>query len=504
MEVATTVPDSVAQGGAHRPPLAILVVGTLGAALLIAAPANVVVTVIGGAILLSLCLVYPTVGLCLMPFAVAFGSLASVSLHGVSVGPTDALVAGLCLSWLIRHFERLRTAAAQPRKFALEIRLRLASSLARDGLRSAAFGALLSYLAVICLSLLVATDKTSTLKELIKWTEVSVMLALGLWLLRTPQHMRALLWCAIAAAAVEASLGLAQWALPSGVADSLRVYGTFAQPNPYAGYLNLALPLAAAIALFGSDVRERWIAAGASTLLLVALLFSTSRGGLLGLVGAVVTLALADVRKPRFVATALAGAIALAVIAWLTDLIPASLQQRVLHSFRLDDLSVTGPVTSQNFSTMERFAHWVAGLRMFAAHPILGVGAGNYDAAYARYVVDLSTWPESLGHAHNYYINAAAETGILGLLAFSAFTVCVLVASWRLVRAVSSSARHDASTATVQPLATRALAVGLFAIFVAFIVHNATDDLFVHAMELQFALYVACVFAQRPRLAHVT
>ena len=141
---------------------------------------------------------------------------------------------------------------------------------------------------------------------------------------------------------------------------------------------------------------------------------------------------------------------------------------------------------------------------MFAAHPILGVGAGNYDAAYARYVVDLSTWPESLGHAHNYYINAAAETGILGLLAFSAFTVCVLVAAWRLVRAVSSSARHDASTAPGQPLATRALAVGLFAVFVAFTVHNATDDLFVHAMELQFALYVACVFAHRPRIAHAT
>jgi O-antigen ligase len=215
-------------------------------------------------------------------------------------------------------------------------------------------------------------------------------------------------------------------------------------------------------------------------------------------------LALAGVHKPRFVVPALAGAAAVVVIAWLTDLIPSSLQQRILHAFRLDDLAVTGPVTSQNFSTMERFAHWVAGLRMFAAHPILGVGAGNYDAAYARYVVDLSTWPEPLGHAHNYYINAAAETGILGLLAFLALTGVVLDAAWRLVRDSSSGKRDGIARAAGRPLAGRAAAVGLFAVIVAFTVHNATDDLFVHSMELQFALYLAILLARQPHAADAT
>ena len=116
---------------------------------------------------------------------------------------------------------------------------------------------MLAYLAVICLSLLVATDKTSTLKEIIKWSEVAVTLALALWLLRSPQRMRALLWCAIAAGVGRGAARPCAVGVPNGVADSLRVYGTFAQPNPYAGYLNLALPLAAAIALFGRDVRER-------------------------------------------------------------------------------------------------------------------------------------------------------------------------------------------------------------------------------------------------------
>jgi hypothetical protein len=38
-----------------------------------------------------------------------------------------------------------------------------------------------------------------------------------------------------------------------------------------------------------------------------------------------------------------------------------------------------------------------------------------------------------------------------------------------------------------------ALALGLFAALVAFDVHSLTDDLFVHGMELQFALCTACL-----------
>ncbi len=490
-------PDSAISARTRRSTFVLIVIGVIASAVLVLAPLGPAVTVIAAALVIAICVTYPAVALCLIPFAVAFGSLASVSVHGVSVGPTDALVGGLSLSWLIRHAQQLRRALAEPGALLARLRLGAVAIASRDRMRAATFAALLAYLAVIVLSLAVATDRISAIKEAVKWSEVAVTLALALWLLRTPLRLRALVWCAIAAGVAEALLGLAQWAVPNGMATDLRVYGTFAQPNPFAGYLNLALPLAAALAIFGKDVRERWIAGGASAVLLVALLFSTSRGGLLGLLAAVATLALAGVRKPRFVVPALVGAVALVALAWVTQLIPSSLQQRVLHALRLEDLSLNGAVTSQNFSTMERLAHWVAGLRMFVAHPILGVGAGNYDAAYARYVVDPTTWPDSLGHAHNYYINTAAETGVLGLLTFLAFTACTLLAAWMLVRRVSSPGSHAASPSVGRDLAPRALALGLFAVFVAFTVHNATDDLFVHGMELQFALYVACILARR-------
>jgi O-antigen ligase len=159
-------------------------------------------------------------------------------------------------------------------------------------------------------------------------------------------------------------------------------------------------------------------------------------------------------------------------------------QQVALGQLRISD-ALNGTVTSANFSTVERLAHWIAGLRMFVTHPVLGVGAGNYDVAYAAYA--LPDWPDALGHAHNYYINVAAETGILGFVAFFALTAAALYLGWYVVRYTGLSG--------ALPSSQRALALGLFGAIVALAVHNLTDDLFVHAMELQFALTLGCLIA---------
>jgi O-antigen ligase len=468
----------------------------LATVLLIMLPGKLDAGAVAAAALFAVILAIPELALYLLPPAVAFGSLVSVSVDGLNVGPTDLLVAALAVAWLVRRGPALLHAARAGPNALEQLRAQVGAYARQDRLRAALFGTLLAYLAVICLSLAVAPDKALALKEVVKWGEVTATLALALWLLHTPRQVRLLAWCAIAVGVAEALVGLAQWALPSDISESLRVFGTFAQPNPYAGYLNLALPLTLALAIFGENARERWLACGAGIVLLAALLLSSSRGGLLGLVAAVLTLVLTGVKKPRLAVPALAGAAALAAIAWFSHLIPAVLQARLLHALRLEDLALGGPVTAQNFSTMERLAHWAAGARMFVAHPVLGVGAGNYDTAYARYAVDLATWPDSLGHAHNYYINAAAESGMLGLLAFGAFTVCVLLAAGRLVRRTRDDQTTGDGRRDVTPFA---LAIGLFAVLVAFAVHNLTDDLFVHGMELQFVVYVACVVARRAK-----
>ncbi len=118
-------------------------------------------------------------------------------------------------------------------------------------------------------------------------------------------------------------------------------------------------------------------------------------------------------------------------------------------------------------------------------HPLTGVGIGNYPDAYSHYFVTI--FVNSLGHAHNYYINIAAETGSIGLTAFLLFLMAIFVAGgeayahinkkYMLAKAESQLSGND-----------RALAIGLLAALVTVCVHNLVDDVYVHSLTNLIAL----------------
>jgi O-antigen ligase len=98
--------------------------------------------------------------------------------------------------------------------------------------------------------------------------------------------------------------------------------------------------------------------------------------------------------------------------------LPTTVIQRfadVLPTIRIPDIA-TVEVTDTNFAAIERLAHWGAALAMWRDHLWLGVGFGNYAAVYPPM---LSSVGSTTGHAHNYYLNVGAETGLLGLVAAS-------------------------------------------------------------------------------------
>ena len=61
---------------------------------------------------------------------------------------------------------------------------------------------------------------------------------------------------------------------------------------------------------------------------------------------------------------------------------------------------------------LERIYYYATALQLFATHPLLGVGAGNYQFFDRSY-----TGEAAGGIAHNQFLTVAAETGILGLMA---------------------------------------------------------------------------------------
>ncbi len=532
---AANDPGAVARPPRRRlTPLGAALLGLLAVALVAALAflsPTLAATLIVAVVAVALTWRAPLIVLCLLPLAVAFGSLATQGVGGLHVGPTDLLVGLLAVVVFGRLLARYRPQIrAYLRALATPAGMRPGLGQARRWLRGAwrdepqlivVFAALGAYLLIVALSILVATSHSATLKEIIKWGEVTATVALTLLLARTERQARLIAWALIVAGGAEALLGCAQWALATGSLGpggaSIRVFGTFGQPNPYGGYLNFALPLALALALFGRDARERWVAAGASVILLLAQGLANSRGALIGLAAAVVVIVVVGARRERLAIVAVVFGAPLAAIAWIGQMVPQRLQNAVLNQVRVNGLTLScspnSGVNDANFSTVERLAHWVAGLRMFQAHPLLGVGAGNYNNAYPQYAI--ACWPEPLGHAHNYYINVAAETGALGLLAFLGLVAAALYLGWRATHPANASRLWsrlpNAPTARIawllgpagpaSPTTSQALAIGFAAVIVALSIHNLTDDLFVHAMELQFAMSLGCLL-RLAALAH--
>lgn len=430
-----------------------------------------------GSIVLVTTLVRPQIGVLLLVPAVPFGSLRQVEVGVINVGVTEALMVLVLGAWLLRMIARR------------EIRLTLPPLTLP----------LAIFLGVLVLSSLGSTSLQHSLKEIVKWVEVLALYVLvanemdGRW-------TKALVFVILGTGALAALHGIYQFLFQVGPEEFIlfgrfmRAYGTFEQPNPYAGYLGLTLPLAVGLVAvvvlsLGERLKGRWLiwAAGCGALMLIALVMSWSRGAWLGFAAAVAVMTLAIVaRNGRAAVLGVVFAVLLIyiLVAGGLTLVPPSIVQR--FSDFMPYLGVTDvrgvEVTDANFAVLERMAHWQSALAMWTDHPWLGVGIGNYEPVYPRYGLPL--WPLPLGHAHNYYLNIAAEAGVVGLATYLLLWGAALVGAWRATRHASSW--HWG------------VALGVLGVLVHLSAHNFFDSLFVHGMYLQVAILLGVRTADAP------
>jgi O-antigen ligase len=109
---------------------------------------------------------------------------------------------------------------------------------------------------------------------------------------------------------------------------------------------------------------------------------------------------------------------------------------------------------------------------MLEAHPLLGVGVGNYVPTYPSYA--LPGWKDPLGHAHNYYLHVAAETGIAGLAVYVLLIAACFWQGWSATRLLTGPAQG--------------VALGVLGVLGAFAVHSLFDNLYVHGMNMHVAM----------------
>ncbi len=350
-------------------------------------------------------------------------------------------------------------------------------------------------------------------KETLRWLEAFVIWLLAVHLVRRRWQVVGLIVCVLLAPLSEAIYGLIQFAIGAGppsfrITSSLpfvRAYGTIGQPNSFAGYLNMAWPLALALAIglttalwhrtarrtmnkdplsvskgrtgLQSAILSWFLVLGSwflAVLLLAGLLVSFSRGAWLGAAIGMLAMALALGGRVRWWAlAALAlGAVVLALggVGWLPLFVATRLASITRYLSFFDAGSVA--VTRENFAIVERMSQMQAGWRMFLAYPLTGVGPGNYSTAYPTFAV--GQWYVSRGHAHNYYVQIAAETGIVGAIAYLALLVGLVRQALITLRCTTDIVWHSA-------------AIGCCGIIAAVIGHDLFENMHVLSMGIQLA-----------------
>jgi len=397
--------------------------------------------------------------------------------------------------------------------FALAVAGWLAHGLARRRLLIPRIGLLVPlglYLFAGLLSLLPAASLEEGLKESLKWAEV----ALGMVILVSEAGRGRARWIIAAilvAGLAQAAIGLWQFQFRGTGPEHFRIlgnhyraYGTFEQPNPYGGFLGLVWPIAAGLG-YGTLLRLRrnhwktvtghlrWgvrdlgfgvLLVALAALCLTALYVSFSRGAWLGAAAAVLAMAVFLPRRSSAGIALVGAALALGWgLAW-AGLLPASLTGRLADAADFTTAAdVRGVnINDANFAIVERLAHWQAAAGMARSAPWLGVGLGNYAAAYPAF--RLLNWPNALGHAHMIYLNVLAETGVLGLITY------VILWGYIIGLTMRVTSRADG--------VSRGLALGLLGTWAHLSAHHIVDNLYVSNIHL----LLAALFALLVHISH--
>jgi O-antigen ligase len=253
------------------------------------------------------------------------------------------------------------------------------------------------------------------------------------------------------------SMGLAslyvirEWQKWHSISADFRGWGGMSgDPNYFTMGAIMWLPIAVFLARSGNRW-ERIYSKVATLVILVAVVLSASRGGFIGLSVSLLYLLMRSKRRVR-------NAILVTVIAVpLLTLFPASPLRRLVK-----------PSAGDTQAANIRLALWGAGLQMVQQNPLSGIGIGQFKPAVRAYLPD----PTYDFIAHNTYLEAAAELGVLGLLAFVGMLIASLLALRRVVNGDTSEDGYFRNTAL-------AMQAGIIAYSVqAFFISTWTERMF--------------------------
>ena len=267
-----------------------------------------------------------------------------------------------------------------------------------------------------------------------------------------------------------------------------RATGTYINANHFAGFLEMVLPLALALALYrlgtGSAIgpappserrsssEQEGLAAAfffffVSAVLFLGIFFSHSRMGIFSSLAAVVAMG----------------------ILWMSVSLHRLLATLVLATFLVGAGAMATwvgvePVVERyeaaESAYLLRSAIWADTASLISEHPLLGTGLGTFVTVYPQ--VQTTALNFQVEHAHNDYLEVATELGIPGAVLLFGLILTVL---WRAVSVFYSSPRQR----------DQFLLLGCCGSILAILLHSFTDfNLQIPANAIVFAVVLGLTY----------
>ena len=289
---------------------------------------------------------------------------------------------------------------------------------------------------------------SSSIKSLISFGKDSIIAIITVLLVKKYSLLRQIFWALIASGAILGTIAFIQyltgtydnnyWGLsqaPShqivGKIDDFRLSGTLGDPNFFAMFQYVILPLAIDRLLSEKTLFLKILAGYCACIILFTVVFSYSRGGFLGIV--VMIFSFACLYRHRAWQVVTGAIVALCILSYLPNSYYA---ERI---FTLEYLTPDKKGASKSERSFQgRKSEMYVAVLIFMDNPLTGVGLGNYEKYYQKYaqrlLIDLRKEDRE---AHCRYLEILAETGLTGFAVFCSILLFMfkgLRRSWQKTR----------------------------------------------------------------------
>ena len=282
------------------------------------------------------------------------------------------------------------------------------------------------FLAWCGVSMLYAIDTGTAAYQTFSYVQLVLAALMFSSVVNTPERARSVYWSFVVWTSLHTlvAIGMYYFGL------TRRAVGLIGNTNALAGYIDVAIICAYLLYPMAGPGPERILLTATLPVLFLGLALTFSRAGLIALAITVLFVWYYVARQRGFILLISS----ISMICVLTYVLPYAFWQRAE--------SIVPAIQREQDTFGTRVRLWRVALRMIEDRPVVGVGPGNFIAAFPRYARGGDQRLQNL-NPHNTYASVSAENGLVGGALFLLIAAFALMKAHRAVSVGRATARSD-------------------------------------------------------------